>query len=293
MIKLGINPLTWSNDDLPSLGGDIPLTQCLEEAAQVGFQGIELGNKFPRDATQLAPLLYEYGLELISGWHSGNLLTHSVESEIAALQPHLKLLQALNCKVFIYAETTQAMHQMQSLGLSHRPLLSLQERHNFYQKLNDVADYLQTQDVHLSFHHHMGTYFQSFEEIAHLISNTNKSVGLLLDTGHLSYAGISPTQVIHQFGERINHVHCKDIRLNTLSNALKSDSSFLDAVVAGVFTMPGDGYIDFDAVFKALSAISYSGWIVAEAEQNPIQAHPFTYAKMGYDFLSQKITTYF
>src|SRR5712691_8179332 len=105
-VSLGVSPIGWSNDDLPELGGEIPLETCLAEAREAGFAGIELGNKFPRDPVLLRPILARHSLALISGWYSGRLLDRSIEEEMAAIEPHLSLLVALGCPVLVYAETS-------------------------------------------------------------------------------------------------------------------------------------------------------------------------------------------
>src|SRR5215813_3545385 len=105
MIRLGINPIGWTNDDVRWLAEDIPLEVCLAEARAAGFAGIELGRKFPRRAKTLGPILRRHGLALVSGWYSARLLERSVKEEIAAMHDHLELLKALGAPVMVFAET--------------------------------------------------------------------------------------------------------------------------------------------------------------------------------------------
>ena len=288
-IKIGINPLTWSNDDLPSLGADTPLEVCLSEAKQAGYQGVELGNKFPRDPQVLGPILAEHGLELVSGWYSAQLLERSAEAEIEAMQPHLQLLKSLGAKVMVFAEVSGCVHGDQAMPLSRRPRMRADQWPEYGRRITQVADYMAAQGVKLAYHHHMGTVIETAEEVALLMQHTGDNVGLLLDTGHISYAGGDPLALVQQFASRIVHVHCKDVRPTILAESLNTDSAFLNAVLNGVYTVPGDGSIDYLPIFTALKAADYQGWIVVEAEQDPAIAHPLTYARMGYQYLSETL----
>ncbi len=280
-VKIGISPLTWTNDDMPTLGANIPLETCLSEGKKAGFSGFELGQKFPRTPEELGPILISHGLDLVSGWFSGKLLTRSVQEEIIAIQPHLHLLKNLNANVMVYCEVTGCIHDKQDIPLSHRPRISEMQIAKMGQKLTQVADYCLSKGVQIAYHHHMGTVIETQEEINLLMKHTGPSVGLLIDTGHLISAHGNPLEVQAQHAKRVIHVHCKDLRKNILKDAKNRDLSFLEAMLNGIFTIPGDGFIDYTSLFRQLKASHYSGWLVVEAEQDPVVAHPFTYAMMG------------
>ncbi len=284
-VQLGINPLTWTNDDLPTLGADTPLETCLTEGRQAGFTGFELGNKFPRQANVLGPILAAHDLMLVSGWYSGELLTRSVAEEIKAVQPHLTLLRELGANVMVFAEVTNCIHGDQNKPVHLRPQFPANRWQEYGEKLTEFARYTQKQGVQIAYHHHMGTIIETEEDINHLMENTGDEVGLLLDTGHLTFAGADPLTVTERWAKRINHVHCKDIRPDVLNDIKNRKTSFLDAVLSGVFTVPGDGCVDYPAIFQVLKKQNYGGWLVVEAEQDPAIAHPFTYATMGYNNL--------
>ncbi len=285
-VKLGINPIAWSNDDLPSLGAETSLESCLSDSRQAGFFGVELGNKFPRQARLLEPLLKKHQLALVSGWYSMRLLQRTVAEEIKAVQPHLQLLKALAANVMVCCEVSGAIHAQQHIGLSKRSVLSDNQDADFYKKVDEFAHYLEDNEVQMAYHHHMGTIIESEQDIDGLMENT-KSMGLLLDTGHLVYADGDWRNIMNSWGNRINHVHCKDIRETVLKDVKNRDLSFLDAVLNGVFTVPGDGVIDYVEILKGLKKNDYQGWLVVEAEQDPIIAHPLTYATIGYQYLNQ------
>lgn len=283
MIRIGANPIGWSNDDMRELGGDTPLETCLAEAKSVGFEGMELGHKFPREAGALKAALAPFGLACVSGWHSGGLLAHGVEAEMAALRPHLDLLKAMGSKVLVFAETSNAIHGDRSAPLSRRPVLSADAWRGFGGSLTEVAERTLAEGVRLVYHHHMGTIVQSADDIEALMASTGDAVHLLLDAGHATWGGADPAQLARRHRARISHVHAKDVRAAVMAEAMAHDWSFLDAVVAGVYTVPGDGMVDFAAMFRELPG--YAGWVVVEAEQDPAKAHPLTYAKKGYAHL--------
>jgi len=282
-IRVGINPLTWTNDDLPSLGADTPLKQCLREGRKAGFAGFELGNKFPRQSEKLNKVLADHDLALVSGWFSGQLLARSVEEELIAIEDHLQLLKKGGSTVMVYCEVTGAIHGEQGISLMQRPTMTAEQWPEFGERLTQVADYCLSQGVRLAYHHHMGTVVESSDDVDLLMAHTGESLGLLLDTGHITYAGGDAMSIIAKHGDRIAHVHTKDVRLSVLNDAKNRNLSFLDSVLNGVFTVPGDGDIDYQEIFIALRELNYQGWLVIEAEQDPAIAHPLTYATLGFN----------
>lgn len=281
-VKIGINPITWSNDDVPALGGNTPLETCLSETAQAGYRGTELGGKFPRQAEVLGPLLCSYGLELVSGWYDGRLLDRTVDEEFAAITPHLKLLRDLGARIVVYADTSRGRHDGIFAPISERPHLADSDWPSYGEKLTALADRMAAFGVGMAFHHHMGTIVETDNEVDRLMTATGRSVGLLFDTGHCLFSGGDPQSLLQRHLDRIVHFHCKDVRRAVLERARREDMSFMAAVMDGIFTVPGDGSVDFLSLLKPLAARGYEGWIVVEAEQDPAKAHPLTYASKGY-----------
>lgn len=284
-VLIGANPIGWSNDDLRELGGATPLSTCLSEAKSVGFQGMELGHKFPRQPAALKAALAPYGLACISGWYSAGLLARSVEDELAALEPHLALLKAAGCNVLVLAETSNAIHGDRAMPLSKRPVLKPADWPGFGASIEAVAAETLRQGVRLVYHHHMGTVVQSESDIDALMATTGPATHLLLDTGHATWAGADPAALARRYRQRISHVHAKDVRSEVMRQAAASDLSFLDSVIAGVYTVPGDGMIDFKSVLQELPG--YKGWVVIEAEQDPDKANPLIYARKGFAHLTE------
>ena len=282
-IEIGINPLTWTNDDMPSLGGKTPLEVCLKEGSESGYAGFELGNKFPREASKLKPILDKYNLKLVSGWYSGFLLNRSVEEEIENAKRHIELLRNMGCKVFIFCELSYCIHGSINTPLRNRVPFQKKRWIEYGKKLNEFSTFLKEQGLQLVYHHHMGTIIQNENEINELMQNTSDEVGLLFDTGHAYFAGADLSRILVNWQHRIHHVHCKDVRKEVLDYVKNSNSSFLNAVLKGVFTVPGDGIIDYSSIFKLLNDNDYEGWLVIEAEQDPSIAEPLIYARMGYE----------
>ena len=282
-IRIGANPIGWSNDDLRSLGGDTPLETCLAEAKIAGFAGMELGHKFPCEPIALKSVLDRHGLDLVSGWYSMALLERDADAEWAAIEGHKHLLKALGARVLIVAETSNAIHGDVAMPLSRSPRMSEAQWPTFCDRLSTVAERLASEGMQLVYHHHMGTVIETDDDVERMMQLTRSAVHLLLDTGHLTFAGADPVAVTRKHRRRISHVHTKDVRAEVLVEVRQRDVSFLDAVVAGVYTVPGDGLVDYPAVFAQLAG--YDGWVVVEAEQDPAKANPLTYAKLGYDNL--------
>ena len=286
-IRIGTNPIAWSNDDMPELGADISLDTCLTQAKAAGYEGMELGHKFPRDGKQLAPVLERHGLDLIGGWYSTNLLERGERAEMKAAADHVRLLKDMGCTVFIMAETTGAVHGDRRVPLSQKPVLDDGQWPMFCARMNGFSAWLRDQDLLPAYHHHMGTVVETEEEIRRFMDGADDSAGLLIDSGHAAFAGANMLDLARDFAGRITHVHCKDIRPDVLQAATAQECSFLDAVVDGVFTVPGDGGLDFSALLNVLRQGGYSGWLVVEAEQDPARADPERYAKMGHDNLAR------
>lgn len=288
-LRLGMSPISWSNDDLPQLGGDTPLSVCLSETRQAGFTGTETGGKFPADPAALAAVLADHDLALVSGWYSGTLINNDLQAEIERITPQLALFAEVGAAVIVYGETFQTVQNRQERPLASRPRLADFDVADYGRKLTLLAEHCAGQGVPLTFHHHMGTAVETEPEIDQLMAHTGAAVGLLLDTGHLVFAGGDNGSVIKKHGARINHVHTKDIRPAVLAGIDKSSQSFLDCVLDGVFTVPGDGMIDYHAVMRQLADTGYEGWVIVEAEQDPAKANPLAYAKMGYAALAEAL----
>jgi inosose dehydratase len=286
-IKIGVSPIAWSNDDFPELGGDTTLEQCLKETNEIGFSGIEAGGKFPKNSNELIPKLEKENLKLCSGWYGANLLKNTVKEEIIIMKDQLNLFKECNAPCMVVAEVSGSIQGAVKIPLSKRPILSTDEWKIFYNKISEISKYMEDSGVPLAYHHHMGTVVQSQEDTERLIDNTSDTVKLLIDTGHMMFAGGDFVKIAKDYSSRLHHVHCKDIRKDVLDMVLKNDLSFIDAFFAGAFTVPGDGCINYENFLKILKNLNYKGWLVVEAEQDPKKANPFEYGKIGFNHLKK------
>ena len=286
-VKLGIAPIAWSNDDMPELGGDTSLETCLSEAREAGFTGIESGGKFPKTSKELLPILNKHNINLCSGWYGANLLKRTVKDEMENIRTQLDLFKDCNAPCIVFAEVTNSIQADESKPLSKRPKLDKDDWKNFCEKINEVGKRLEGENMPLAYHHHMGTVIQSHEDTERLMNETNDTVKLTIDTGHMLFAGGNSLKIIRDFKEKIAHVHCKDMREKVLNKSLSEDLSFRHAFLEGAFTVPGDGCIDYRPIFNELAKNNYQGWLVVEAEQDPKKANPFEYAKIGFNYLKK------
>ena len=283
MIYYGTNPIAWTNDDDRTLGAHISLEQCLDEAAKIGFAGIEKGHKMPLTAEGLKALFAPRGLKYISGWHSTNLLVNSVAEEKAAMQPYLDLLKAMGCKVIIVCETSNAIHGEDAKAVNDRPHLADKDWKSFGQGIEALAEFAAGQGVRLVYHHHMGTIVEAEWEIDRLMAETGPHTHLLLDTGHCWYGGGDPVRVAKKHMARVGHIHAKNVRPEIAAQVRVEGLSFLEGVRRGSFTVPGDaeGVVDFVGVLEVAAAHGYQGWLVIEAEQDPSVRNPYEYQSLG------------
>ncbi len=288
-VKLGISPIGWTNDDMPELGGDIPFEQCIDEMAEAGFEGCEVGNKFPRDPVVLKRVLKPRNLSIASAWFSTFFTTKALEKTVQEFVKHRDFLYEMGAKVIVVAECGRSVHGNINVPLHNKPIFNDQEWKKLVDGLHKIGELAAEKGMNIAYHHHMGTGVQTFEEIEKLMNLTNPTlVSLLVDTGHMVFAGGDPAKLIKKFGNRVKHVHFKDIREKIMKRSIQENMSFLEAVKLGVFTVPGDGMIDFVPVINALNDINYTGWIVVEAEQDPKIAPPLEYAKKAREYIREK-----
>ncbi|WP_077967645.1 myo-inosose-2 dehydratase [Ensifer adhaerens] len=288
-VRLAVSPLSWANDVLEDLGADIPLDTCLTDAAEVGYQGVELGRKFPRDAANLRPLLAGHGLDLASGWHSGELAERDVDEEMRAVAPHAELLRAMDCKVMVYGEVAMMTPGSPlDAPMSQRLVMPRADVAAYAERLTEFASRLAGEyGLALAYHHHLMMVAETFDEISDIFDTTGVEVGLLLDTGHAVAAGFDYTQIIERFGDRLVHVHLKDVRKSVMREVRTADLSFNAGVRNGMFTVPGDGIVDFTPIARFVRDSGYRGWLVVEAEQDPALAPPRAAVARAFDHFSE------
>jgi inosose dehydratase len=286
-VKIGISPIAWQNDDLPDLTAAYTMEQALKEAREIGYTGVERGQRMPADTEGLRAYLDANDIALCGGWCSGSTLVNDLHAEIAVVREQVEQFVALNSPCIVYAECSNTIQGQIGTPVNDRPKLSRDEVLAYAGRLTELAKWMADQGMPMAYHHHMGTIIESEDEVNWLMEGSGPELSLCFDTGHLLFGGGDVMATLNRWGDRVHHVHFKDIRPEIVQDTRENNRSFLDAVIAGAFTVPGDGCIDFQAVANALKAMDYNGWIVVEAEQDPAKAPPYEYSKMGYDHIVQ------
>jgi inosose dehydratase len=280
--RLGIAPIAWWNDDLAELSDDVSLEECLSQASQAGFTGMETGRRFPMDASQLCPILDKYGISVCGGWFSGLLLDGDIEREKDRIAQQMALFKAVKAPCIVYGETAGTIQGDRSAPLATKRRLSEDEIRVYGRKMTAFAEWCAGQGMPIAYHHHMAAAIETEEELDLLMRHSGAALPLLLDAGHMAFAGGDVLRVIDKHHARISHVHTKDIRRQVIDRLDRTRESFLDAVVKGAFTVPGDGSLDFVAIVGRLARYGYEGWFVVEAEQDPKANPPLEMARVGH-----------
>ena len=283
--KLGIAPIAWWNDDLEELSDDVSLDECLRQASVAGYTGMETGRRFPMDPAVLGPVLSQYGISVCGGWFSGELLTGDLEREKDRISAQMALFKAMEAPCIVYGETAGTIQGDRTAPLATKLKLDAAQTRAYGHKLTAFAEWCAEQGMPLSYHHHMAAPIETEAELDVLMANSGAALPLLFDAGHMAFAGGDVLRVIDKHHARINHVHTKDIRGDVIAGLDRNTASFLDAVISGAFTVPGDGTLDFEAIVKRLASYGYEGWFVVEAEQDPVANPPLAMAKTGHQEL--------
>ncbi len=280
--KLGIAPIAWWNDDLEELSDDVSLEECLRQASEAGFTGIETGRRFPMDANVLGPILKAHNMSVCGGWFSGLLLDGDLEKEKQRIAQQMALFKAVNAPCIVYGECARTVQGDRSKPLATKPKLSEDEIKVYARKMTKFGEWCAEQGMPLSYHHHMAAAIETEPELDMFMKHSGEGIPLLFDAGHMAFAGGDVMRVIEKHHKRITHVHTKDVRMDVIGKLDRTSESFLDAVVKGAFTVPGDGSLDFASIVGRLASYGYEGWFVVEAEQDPKINPPLAMAKKGH-----------
>ncbi len=278
--KLGIAPIAWWTDDLAELSDDVSLEECLAQAAEAGFTGMETGRRFPMNMAELGPILDRFGISVCGGWFSGLLLDGDIAAEKDRIAEQMAFFKAAGAPCIVYGETARSIQGVRAAPLATKPKLTETEIAAYGRKMSDFADWCAGEGVPIAYHHHMAAAIETEAELDLFMKHS--SVPLLFDTGHMAFAGGDVMRVIETHHSRITHVHTKDVRQGVIDGLARTRESFLDAVIKGAFTVPGDGSLDFEAIVRALADKGYEGWFVVEAEQDPKANPPLEMAKKGH-----------
>ncbi|WP_101845236.1 myo-inosose-2 dehydratase [Halobacillus sp. Marseille-P3879] len=288
-VQLGICPIGWTNDDMPELGSGNTFEQCVSEMALAGFEGTEVGNKYPKDPQQLRKALELRHLQIASAWFSSFLTTRPFQETEEAFIKHRDFLHEMGAEVIVVSEQGRSIQKEDVPLFEAKPHFNEEEWERLAEGLNLLGEHAHEKGMNIVFHHHMGTGVQTKDEIDKLMNITDEDkVSLLFDTGHLYLSGEDPLDVLKLHLPRIKHVHLKDVRDNVAAQVRQKKTPFLEGVKEGMFTVPGNGDIDFGPIFETLAHRDYRGWMLVEAEQDPAKANPLEQAIIARNYIREK-----
>ena len=279
--KLGISPICWWNDDLVELSDDVSLEECLRQASVAGYTGMETGRRFPMDWAELGPILKTYNMSVCGGWFSGTVLEGDIEENKARIQAQMALFKAAGAPCIVYGEVARSIQGDRSKPLATKPKLDEEQMKTYARNMTAFGEWCAEQGMPLSYHHHMAAVVETEAELDLFMKHSGEGIPLLFDAGHLAFAGGDCLRAIDNHHKRITHVHTKDVRMGVIDALDRTKESFLDAVMKGAFTVPGDGSLDFETIVKRLASYGYEGWFVVEAEQDPKKAPPLEWSTKG------------
>lgn len=288
--KLGMSPIAWWNDDLVELSDDVSLEECLRQSRSAGFTGMEKGRRFPDDPAVMLPILKAADVTLCGGWFSGTLVDEELSANKDRIRPMIELFKAVGAPCIVYGEVGRSIQGDRSKPLATKPKLSDDEMRTYARKVTEFGEWCASEGMPLAYHHHMAAVVETEPELDAFMAASGAGIPLLLDAGHLAFAGGDVLRAIDRHHARITHVHVKDIRHSVVDGLDRTKQSFLDAVALGAFTVPGDGSLDFGAIVQRFADHGYEGWFVVEAEQDPKPNPPAKMAEIGYKELMRVMT---
>jgi inosose dehydratase len=280
--KLGMSPIAWWNDDLPELSDDVSLEECLRQSRSAGFTGMEQGRRFPTNPAEMLPILKAADVTLCGGWFSGTLVNEDMSINRDRILPMIELFKAVKAPCIVYGEIGRSIQGDRTKPLATKPKLSHDEMKSYARRVTEFGEWCAEKGMPLAYHHHMAAVVETEAELDSFMNHSGAGIPLLLDAGHLEFAGGNALRAIDKHHKRITHVHVKDIRRAVVDGLDRTKQSFLDAVALGAFTVPGDGSLDFGAIVQKFADYGYEGWFVVEAEQPPADHPPLKMAQVGY-----------
>ncbi len=280
--KLGIAPIAWWNDDLAELSDDVTLEECLRQASVAGFTGMETGRRFPMDMAELGPILSRFGISVCGGWFSGTVLDDGIAANKDRIRAQMDFFTAAGAPCIVYGEVARSIQGDRSKPLASKPKLSEDQIRAYAHDMTAFGEWCADQGMPLSYHHHMAAIIETEAELDLFMKHSGAGIPLLFDAGHMAFAGGNVLRVLDNHHNRISHVHTKDVRMDVINGLDRSRESFLNAVMKGAFTVPGDGSLDFESIVKRCASYGYEGWFVVEAEQDPKVSPPLAMAQKGH-----------
>ncbi|CAM3081641.1 myo-inosose-2 dehydratase [Actinomyces slackii] len=289
-ISWGMHPISWRNDDIPEVGAWNTLEDMLLDLADTGYAGTECAGFFP-PKEEVKAAADARGIRIVAQWFSSFIVRDGIDAVVPDFTATCEYLQFLGATRVVVSEQTGSVQGKRDVCIfENKPVLSDEEWPVLAEGLNRLGEIAQSHGLELVYHHHLGTVVQTKEETIRLMEATDPAlVSLLFDTGHAFVGDGDVMGLLRATIERIKHVHFKDVRPEKMEESRQAQRSFLDSFLAGMFTVPGDGTIDFTEPYRFLVDHGYRDWILVEAEQDPAIANPLTYARIARNYLEDTL----
>ncbi|MFZ2624166.1 MAG: myo-inosose-2 dehydratase [Propionibacterium sp.] len=291
-ITWGMHPISWRNDDIPEVGEWNTLDTLLDDLVTLGFSGTECAGFFP-SAQEVREKVDARGLKIAAQWFSSYIVRDGVDAVLKDFEEKCRYLEALGATRVVVSEQTGSVQGIRDVCIfDNKPILGEDEWTKLAKGLNVLGEVAHQHGLELVYHHHLGTVVMTAAETKRLMDMTDPGkVSLLFDTGHAFVGDGSVMPILEQNIDRIKHVHFKGVRPRKMEESKRANRSFLDSFLAGMFTVPGDGAIDFREPYRFLVDHGYRGWILVEAEQDPDIAKPLMYGGLARDYIESTLLT--
>ncbi len=286
---IGIVPIIFANDDLPDMTPPIDPDTLVSEMARLGFVGSQLSRALPSGAA-LRPALERHGMR-IAEVYAALPCTSEGPTREAREQAFERLDAARRTDAAVLILSYHLSDER--VGWSGRasqpgaPQLAEAGRSRALELIHDVARAAKTAGCPLVYHPHTGTFVETPAEVEWLMASTDADlVGLCLDVGHYIVGGGDPVAAVRRYGDRIGHVHMKDVDPQVLQRLRSTEiPNFLEALRARIFTELGNGILDVIGVVRELARLNYSGWLMCEQDTTwrpPAESAAISRAVLGY-----------
>lgn len=271
-IRVASAPVSWGIMESVELPPEYPYSRVLDEIAQAGYAGTELGpyGFLPTEPIRLRQELDRRGLTLCSAFvamHLGTSAAH--EAGFSHVEGTVHLVSQAGCGLLILSDEISAQRSQTAGRTSEAHSLSWtkQEWKSAERAIGEVMTRCRRAGLRVAFHHHVGTHVETPEEVERLFSIFSPDeLGLCLDTGHCYYGGGDPLAVLERYADRVRSVHLKDVDAQRLEEARRHKMDFHEGVRHGVFVPLGKGAVNFSQVLALLRKHDFDGWVVVEQD---------------------------
>jgi inosose dehydratase len=258
-VKIAGAPISWGVCEVPGWGHQLDPKRVLAEMSRLGLTATEFGPDgwLPVDTSERAQLLADENLAPVGAFVP--LVLHDRDAgPLPDAERALQGFQAAGGDVLVVAAASGAD------GYDARPVLNEEEWQTVYANLDRIAELAADYGVKPTLHPHVGTMVETREEVERVLRNS--AIPLCLDTGHLLIGGTDPAQLVEEYGDRVNHVHAKDVRAEIAEQVRRGELTYTEAVRRGIYVPLGQGDVDFAGIVRSLEAAGFDGWYVLEQD---------------------------